>query len=251
MKTRVLRRGSVKGAYSPSSNHPFYGWHRFFGGGRKKRPSRFQHPGRFEPRGVVPVDEGTRVCGERSTTPSRRNSRSCPRAWCPSTKGQGFAGREAPRRIGGRPVRAWGRGARRRRNKGLRGEKHHAEPAELAFVPEGVVPVDERTRVCGERSTTPNWRKAGSCLGAWCPSTKEQGFAGREAPRRASGTRVWAWGRGARRRRNKGLRGGKHHAGPEEETSVLPFRSVRARPRAAPPPDGIKKRSCYSSSATS
>lgn len=29
MKTRVLRRGSVKGAYSPSSNHPFYGWHRF------------------------------------------------------------------------------------------------------------------------------------------------------------------------------------------------------------------------------
>ena len=31
MKTRVLRRGSVKGAYSPSSNHPFYGWHRFSG----------------------------------------------------------------------------------------------------------------------------------------------------------------------------------------------------------------------------
>ena len=31
MKTRVLRRGSVKGAYSPSSNHPFYGWHRFLG----------------------------------------------------------------------------------------------------------------------------------------------------------------------------------------------------------------------------
>ena len=33
MKTRVLRRGSVKGAYSPSSNHPFYGWHRFCGPG--------------------------------------------------------------------------------------------------------------------------------------------------------------------------------------------------------------------------
>lgn len=28
MKTRVLRHGSVKGAYNPSSNHPFYGWHR-------------------------------------------------------------------------------------------------------------------------------------------------------------------------------------------------------------------------------
>ena len=90
-------------------------------------------------------------------------------------------------RPGGRPVRVWGRGARRRRNKGLR-----------------------------EGSTTPDWRKAGSCPGAWCSSTKEQGFAGREAPRRAAGTRVRARGRGARRRRNKGLRGGKHHAGPEE-----------------------------------
>ena len=115
-------------------------------------------------------------------------------AWCPSTKGQGLAGREAPRRAAGTHVWAWGRGARRRRNKGLRGEKHHAEPPELTFVPEGVVPVDEG---------------------------------------------------------NKDLRGEKHHAGPEEETSVLPFRSARARPRAAPPPDGIKKRSCYSSSATS
>ena len=141
--------------------------------------------GRFEPRGVVLVDEGTRVCGERSTTPSRRNSRLGLGAWCPSTKEQGFAGREAPRRVGGRPVRAWGRGACRRRDKGLRGEKHHAEPEEGRFVPGGVVPVDERTRVCGERSTTPSRRKAGSCLGAWCPWTKEQGLAGREAPRRS------------------------------------------------------------------
>ena len=154
-------------------------------------------------------------------------------------------------RPGGRPVCARGRGAHRRRNKGLRGEKHHAGPEEGRFVPEGVVPVDEGTRVCGEGSTTPDRWKAGSCPRVWCPSTKEQGFAGREAPRRTRGRPVRAWGRGARRRRNKGLRGGKHHAGPEEETSVLPFRSVRARPRAAPPPDGIKKRSCYSSSATS
>ena len=28
-KARVFRRGSVIGAYSPGSNHPFYGWHRF------------------------------------------------------------------------------------------------------------------------------------------------------------------------------------------------------------------------------
>ena len=44
----------------------------------------------------------------------------------------------------------------------MRGEKHHAELEEGRFVPGGVVPVDEGTRVCGERSTTPNWRKAGS-----------------------------------------------------------------------------------------
>ena len=207
--------------------------------------------GRFVPGGVVLVDERTRICGERSTTPDRRNPRLSLGAWCPSTKEQGFAGREAPRRAGGTHVWAWGRGARRRRDKGLRGEKHHAEPSELAFEPEGVVLVDERTRVCGERSTTPSRRNSRSCPRAWCPSTKGQGFAGRKAPRRTRGRPVRAWGRGARRRRNKGLRGGKHHAGPEEETSVLPFRSVRARPRAAPPPDGIKKRSGYSSSATS
>ena len=138
-----------------------------------------------------------------------------PGAWCPSTKEQGFAGSEAPRRIGGRPVRARGRGARRRRNKGLRGGKHHAGLEECRFGPGGVVPVDEGTRVCGERSTTPDWRKAGSCPGAWCSSTKEQGFAGSEAPRRINGRPVWT---------------------PN---------------RPAPPPDGIKKRSCYSSSATS
>ena len=65
-------------------------------------------------------------------------------------------------RPGGRPVCARGRGAHRRRNKGLRGEKHHAGLEEGRLVPGGVVPVDEGTRVCGERSTTPNWRKAGS-----------------------------------------------------------------------------------------
>ena len=170
------------------------------------------------PGGVVPVDEGTRVCGERSTTPSRRKAGSSLGAWCPSTKEQGFAGREVPRRIGGRTVRAWGRGARRRRDKGLRGEKHHAEPEELAFEPGGVVPVNERTRVCGERSTTPSRRNSRSCPRAWCPSTKGQGVAGREAPRRAGGTRVRTRGRGARRRKNKGLRGGKHHAEPAELT---------------------------------
>ena len=69
-------------------------------------------------------------------------------AWCPSTKEQGFAGSEAPRRIGGRPVRARGRGARRRRNKGLQGVKHHAGLEEGRFGSGGVVLVDEGTRVC-------------------------------------------------------------------------------------------------------
>ena len=122
--------------------------------------------GRFVPGGVVLVDEGTRACGERSTTPDRRNSRWGLGAWCSSTKGQGFAGREAPRRVGGTRVWAWGRGACRRKNKGLRGEKHHAEPVEFAFGPEGVVPVDEGIRVCGEGSTTPDRRKRHPC----CPS---------------------------------------------------------------------------------
>ena len=139
------------------------------------------------PGGVVPVDEGTRVCGERSTTPERRKAGSSLGAWCLLTKEQGFAGSEAPRRAGGRPVRAWGRGARRRRDKGLRGEKHHAGPPELVFEPGGVVLVDEGTRVCGERSTTPKRRKARPGLEAWCPSTKGQGLAGREAPRRTGG----------------------------------------------------------------
>ena len=146
--------------------------------------------GRLVPGGVVPVDEGTRVCGERSTTPERRKAGSSLGAWCLLTKEQGFAGSEAPRRAGGRPVRARGRGARRRRNKGLRGEKHHAGPEEGRFVPGGVVPADEGTRVCEERSTTPSRRNSRLSLRAWCSSTKEQGFAGREAPRRAGGTHV-------------------------------------------------------------
>ena len=69
----------------------------------------------------------------------------------------------------------------------MRGEKHHAEPAELTFEPEGVAPVDEGTRICGERSTTPSRRNSRLGLRAWCPSTKGQGLAGREAPRRTGG----------------------------------------------------------------
>ena len=77
------------------------------------------------PRDVVPCDEGTRVCGTRSTTPTRRSAHPTSKTWCPATKEQGFAGSKAPRPTCRRPTN-----------------------------PRDVVPRDEETRVCGERSTT-------------------------------------------------------------------------------------------------
>ena len=160
---------------------------------------------------VVPGDERTRHCGERSTTPNRPKSDFAPKTWCPATKEQGIAGSEAPRPTGRNPILLQRRGARRRKNKVLRGAKHHVQPAEIRFCSEDVVPVDERTRHCGERSTTPNRpnpillqrrgtrrRKNKALRGVkhhaqpaesdfapktWCPSTEERGFAGNEAPR--------------------------------------------------------------------
>ena len=76
---------------------------------------------RFCSKDVVPVDGRTRHWGERSTTPNRPN-----------------------------PILLQRRGARRRKNKVLRGAKHHVQPAEAPFCPEDVVPDDERTRRCGE-----------------------------------------------------------------------------------------------------
>ena len=76
--------------------------------------------------------------------------------WCPTTEEQGFAGSEAPRPTGRNPILLRRRGARRRKNKALRGAKHHAQPAEIRFCSKDVVPDDERTRHWGERSTTFN-----------------------------------------------------------------------------------------------
>lgn len=56
---------------------------------------------------------------------------------------------------GGRPNRRQRRGARRRRNKILRGVRHHVWYAGSALGPKDVVLDDERTRACGRRSTTP------------------------------------------------------------------------------------------------
>ena len=74
--------------------------------------------------------------------------------WCSSTKEQGLAGRGAPRPGCLGPLRLEKRGAWRRRNKGLRGEAHHARPASGPNCPRDVVLIDEGTRACGERRTT-------------------------------------------------------------------------------------------------
>ena len=65
--------------------------------------------------------------------------------WCPATKEQGIARSEAPRSTGRSPILSQRRGARRRKNKALRGAKHHVQPAESDFAPK-----------------------------TWCPSTEEQ-----------------------------------------------------------------------------
>ncbi len=141
--------------------------------------------------GVVPGDERTRHCRERSTTPTGRN-----------------------------PILLQRRGARRRKNKALRGVKHHVQPAEIRFCSEDVVPGDERTRHWGERSTTPNRPKSDFAPKTWCPATKEQGIAGSEAPRSTGRNPILLRRRGARRRKNKALGGAKHHAQPAEAPFV-------------------------------
>ena len=135
------------------------------------------------PRVVVPRDEGTRVREDRSTTPNLPEAHPPPKTWCPATKEQGFAGSEAPRSTCRRPIRPQSRGATRRRNKGSRGVKHHAQLAGGPSAPKDVVPRDGGTRVRGERSTTLNLPEAHPPPKTWCPATKEQGFAGSEAPR--------------------------------------------------------------------
>ena len=67
---------------------------------------------------------------------------------------------------------------------------HHfldARPAVGPHGPKDVVLVDERTRASGEGGTTPNRRSARPASKTWCLSAKEQGLAGREAPRPTGG----------------------------------------------------------------
>ena len=94
--------------------------------------------------------------------------------WCPSTKEQGIAGSEAPRPTGRNPILLRRRGARRRKNKALRGAKHHAQPAEIRFCSKDVVPDDGRTRFFGERSTTFNPPNPNLVPKTWCSTTKNK-----------------------------------------------------------------------------
>ena len=112
--------------------------------------------------------------------------------WCPATKEQGVVGSEAPRSTG-----------------------------RIRFCSEDVVPGDERTRCCGERSTTPNRLKSDFVPKTWCPATKEQGIGGSEAPRPTGRSSILLQRRGARRRKNKALREAKHHVQPAEPPSGL------------------------------
>ena len=65
------------------------------------------------------------------------------------------------------------RGARRRKNKGLRVGAHHVRPAVGALAPEGVVLDDERIRDCGEGRTTSGPPSAPWTRKTWCLATKE------------------------------------------------------------------------------
>ena len=114
-----------------------------------------------------------------------------------------FWGSEVPRPTGRNPILLQRRGARRRKNKVLRGAKHHVQPVEIRFCSKDVVPVDERIGRCGERSTTTNRPKPHFAPKTWCPSTEERDFAGGEAPRPTRRTPIWSQRRGARRRRTR------------------------------------------------
>ena len=108
------------------------------------------------------------------------------------------------------------RGAPRRRIKALTGMKHHVRPDKCTAGLGDMVPRDEGSRLCGERSTTPNLPEAHPTLETWCPAREDQGLDGGEAPRPTRRIPVRAGRRGAPRRRIKPLTGGRHHVRPAE-----------------------------------
>ena len=163
------------------------------------------------PKDVVLDDERTRACGRRSTTSGTPAAPWAPKTWCLTTKEQGIAGSGAPRPADRRRLGPQRRGARRRKNKGLREAEHHVRYVGGALDLKDVVLDDERTGACGRRSTTSGTLAAPWTSKTWCLATKEQGLAGSGAPRPVRRRRLGPQRRGARRRRNKVLRGVRHH----------------------------------------
>ena len=139
--------------------------------------------GALDLKDVVLDDERTRARGRRSTTSGTPAAPWAPKTWCLTTKEQGLAGGGTPRPVRRRRLGRQRRGARRRKNKGLRGAEHHVPQTAGALSSEDVVLDDERTRACGRRSTTSGTPAAPWAPKTWCLTTKEQGFAESEAPR--------------------------------------------------------------------
>ena len=164
--------------------------------------------------------------GRRSAQPAPWTSKT----WCLTTKEQGLAGGAAPRQVRRRRHGRQRRGARRRKNKGLRGAEHHVPQTAGALSSEDVVLDDERTRACGRRSTTSGTLAAPWAPKTWCSTTKEQGFAGSGAPRSVRRRRLGPQRRGARRRRNKVLRRVKHHVPRRQGASSLAPRPTKKGP---------------------
>ena len=186
--------------------------------------------GALDLKDVVLDDERTRARGRRSTTSGTPAAPWAPKTWCLTTKEQGLAGGAAPRQVRRRRHGRQRRGARRRKNKGLRGAEHHVPQTAGALSSEDVVLDDERTRACGRRSTTSGTLAAPWAPKTWCSTTKEQGFAGSGAPRPVRRRRLGPQRRGARRRRNKVLRRVKHHVPRRQGASSLAPRPTKKGP---------------------
>ena len=71
---------------------------------------------------------------------------------------------------------------------------------------------------------------------AWCPTTKEQGLAGSEAPRPTCRRPIRPQRRGAPRRRNKGSRGAEHHVRSAGGSTTQAEPRTHPRPKAHPVP---------------
>ena len=99
----------------------------------------------------------------------------------------------------------------KRRNRVLRGIVHQARAGRTPKRLLELVHGKRRNRVLRGIVHQVRAGRAPLVPKTWCPLTKEQGFAGSEAPRPARRQRLWPQRRGARRRKSKGLRGVKHH----------------------------------------